>query len=433
MKCPRCGSEKKHSKNGFTPAGSRRLKCKSCDYQWALTVDDTDIIDWVKINLEEHGEGYVRVAYTAFVTDLGPVCTPEEYLELLRTVLYSDQERKRPIESHEVKTITDALDFHQVDTSKFDITKASVTTWGSEANPNKRVKLDFDRKKSPTPEEFAEEFRKAVEEFTPPMMPLISRPSGVYLLEMNIPDAHFGQLSWREETGKGDWDVKIAAEAYLSTVSRMLDWARSRPVEKILFPIGHDFFNSDTKTNTTTAGTPMTEDTRWMKTFSLGWKLVRDAVILASQVAPVEVVCIRGNHDDQRAFYMTEILSSWFKDNPSVMVDNSPRVYKMKEYGLNLIGLTHGNNCKIEKLPSLMASDWPEEWGRTRFREWHIGHLHTDLVKEFPGCKVVVVPSIVSPSEWSIAMGMRSQRAARAFLWHKEYGRTETFDYTPLP
>jgi len=423
MGCPKCGSNRLPQNKG-TIKGEKRLLCRDCGSYWPRS---SKLNSWLSVNLLKHGEGYVRNSYSAFVTDCGSICNQEAYLAELRKIIGNI-----PGRSSEVSTVSESLDYHNIDTTRLEVNKVTVNSWGSPDNENKQVKLTLTPKKFLSSAEIAEDFRKELSTFTPPIMPSVVKPSGSYMLEMNIPDAHFGQLSWGEETGRGDWDIKIAAECYLETVARMLEWGKSRPVEKILFPIGHDFFNSDSLTNTTTSGTPMDEDTRWMKTFSAGWKLVRDAVILASSLAPVDVVCIRGNHDLQRAFYMAEVLSSWFKDHDGVTVDNSPRMYKMREYGKNLIGLTHGQGCKQDKLPGIMASDWPEEWGRTRFREWHIGHFHQDNVKEFAGCKVRTIQSIVSASEWSATMGMRSQRGADAFLWHKEYGPSENFHYSPL-
>lgn len=432
MSCPSCGSTRPLNNKGIK-GKKRRFQCRDCGHYVSFDEEEqSTVFDWIEKNLLLHGEGYIRTNYTALVTDLGPVCTPEDYLSLVRKVIQRVKRTLVPKESYEVSSISGSLDYHNVNTSDLQITKATVNSWGSPKNPNQQVKLTLTPKKVPTTQEMVDEFKRSLTEFSLPEMPVFPRPLGNYMLEMNIPDAHFGQLSWGEETGRGDWDISIARDVYLETVSRMLEWASSRPVEKILFPIGHDFFNSDTSSNTTTAGTPQTEDTRWMKTFSAGWQLVRDAILLIASRAPVDVVCIRGNHDDQRSFYMTEVLASWFRDHNGVTVDNSPRTYKIREYGLNLIGLTHGHASKIDTLPLLMANDWSEAWGRTKFREWHIGHFHQDSVREFPGCKVITIPSIVSASEWSATMGMRSQRGARAFLWHKDHGRTETFDYTPI-
>ena len=37
---------------------------------------------------------------------------------------------------------------------------------------------------------------------------------------------------------------------------------------------------------------------------------------------------------------------------------------------------THGSEEKRDSLPMLMANERKELWAETKFREWHLGHMH---------------------------------------------------------
>jgi hypothetical protein len=76
----------------------------------------------------------------------------------------------------------------------------------------------------------------------------IQRPAAAtgYMLEMNIPDAHFGKLAWGEETGDANYDTKIAdalfQEAYETLFSRT---AHIPMYDEILIIVGNDFFQTE--------------------------------------------------------------------------------------------------------------------------------------------------------------------------------------------
>lgn len=431
MKCPHCKTLRLPRFKGASLIGTR-LRCKDCNNTFHTALPHTKIVTWIQGALTVHGEGYVRDSYQAFLVDTGiENVSSETYLGYVRSIIYTRNPETWPNRSSEVKTVSNALDYHNVDTSHFSVSKVTINTWGSSENENKQVKLVM-APKVITPESMASLFEESVKNFKPPVLVRSKKVHGEMMVEANILDAHFGQLSWGEETGHGDWDIHEAGKSYMEAIERNLDWMGKDPVEKIVFPIGSDFFNSDTTQNTTNSGTPMDEDTRWMKTFSRGVELIRDAIILLGKKAPVDVVCVPGNHDLSRAFYMGKFLEAWFRTSEGVSVDVSPTRYKMREYGTTLLGMTHGHGCKPEKLPGIMATLWPQSWGRTTCREFHHGHHHQDTVREFPGCKVRGIQALARPSAWSVEGGMLSRRGSQSFKYHREAGLVETMVYSPI-
>ena len=248
------------------------------------------------------------------------------------------------------------------------------------------------------------------------------------LLEISIFDLHFGKLTWDEETGQ-NYDIKIAKELFLSCLAQLLEQSRNYEVERILFPIGNDFFNVDNKENTTTAGTPQDEDTRWKKTFTRGRQLIVEAIDTLRQIAPVDVIVVPGNHDAERSFYLGDAIECWYHSCPDVTVNNTAKVRKYYQYGNCLIGFTHGRDEKTFELPMIMATEASTMWAHTKFREWHLGEIHHKKeikwisTEEFKGTTVRFLRSITSTDAWHFQQGyVNNLRAGEGFVWDKDNG-----------
>jgi len=255
------------------------------------------------------------------------------------------------------------------------------------------------------------------------------------LYEIVIPDIHFGRLTWGEETG-ADFDIKIASRCVNSVVDKLLGYAEKYHIEKILLPLGNDFFNSDNYQETTARGTPQQEDTRWQKTFRKGREMAVSMIDKCSAVAPVDVLIIPGNHDMQRSFYLGEVLEAWYSNNQNVRIDNSAKIRKYYLFGKNLVGFAHGYSEKLQNLPMIMALEEPELWGKASYREIHTGDKHhkKDAVfyaDEGGGIVVRILRSLAPDDAWTFSKGYKSLKAAESFLWHKDNGLIAQFTATP--
>jgi hypothetical protein len=258
------------------------------------------------------------------------------------------------------------------------------------------------------------------------------------LYEIAMPDIHFGRLSWNEESGE-NYDIKIAKDSINKVLDELLTYSKLFNINKILLPIGNDFYNVDNKMNTTTAGTPQQEDTRWQKTFRKGRELLVGMIDKCSQIAPVDILIVSGNHDEQRSFYIGEVLECWYHNNQNVSIDNRARTRKYYQYGKNLIGFTHGSNEKLDKLPLLMANEEPVLWAKTKYREIHTGDKHfkkdiniTFATDEGQGMVIRILRSLAVADAWTFNKGfVGSLRAAEGFLWHPENGLIAQLTATP--
>ena len=254
-----------------------------------------------------------------------------------------------------------------------------------------------------------------------------------HLLEIALPDLQLGRLvdenATRDELNP-ELQVKIAEEA----IDRLISYSKDFPVAKILFPVGNDFFDSNTAEMMTAHGTPQSDDVRWQKTYDLGCQLLRRIIDKLMLIAPVEVLVIPGNHDEERIFYLGSWLDAWYHNSQDVTVDNRPVKRKYFDFGSNLIMLTHGYYEKTGKLDSLMAYEEPDAWARCKNREIHLGDKHhkVDMVMKTHelenGVVVRILRSLASPSVWEHDKGfVGSLKSAEAFLWHVNDGVVAQF------
>lgn len=234
---------------------------------------------------------------------------------------------------------------------------------------------------------------------------------GKVCLEISLPDTHFG---------KGD--VENLTFNYVKCVFELLEKAEKFNVERILLPIGNDGLNSEGKRKSTTAGTPQDDSIDWRESFRQYWATIVSTVKVLSSSYPVDIIIVPGNHDTERMFYIGEVIAAFFKNIPKITVENSGEYRKYYEYGNNMLLFTHGDKEKHSTLPLLMATEQPEMFARTKFREAHLGHFHKEMLNEYCGVKTRFLPSICTTDEWHKMMGYKHLRAAQAYMWNKETG-----------
>lgn len=242
------------------------------------------------------------------------------------------------------------------------------------------------------------------------------------MLEINISDLHFAKLSWAPECGE-NYDYKIARDSFFQIIDAECRRLESGLYEKVLFVWTNDFFNSDTMDNTTTSGTAQNTDIRWQKMFLAGMRMLVEAIDKLQQYAPVETFYIASNHSRTTEWYGINFLYAWFHDNPRVEVDLTCKARHYYQYGVNLIGFTHGSYEKSKNLPSLMSVEVPQLWAQTSYREFHLAHIHSERVEEKAGIVFRWLPSVTAADAWHYDSGyLGAHKRSYSFTWDKEGG-----------
>lgn len=239
-----------------------------------------------------------------------------------------------------------------------------------------------------------------------------------------IGDGHLGLHAWRQDSG-GDWDLGIAERTLFGAVDRLvaLSPAASRG---LIVNIG-DFFHADSNAGTTTKGTRVDVDTRWSKVLAVGIRLMRRMIERALEKhAEVTVINEIGNHDTHTSLVLAMCLAQFYEREPRVIIDTSPQHFHYYRFGKVLIGTHHGHMVKVDKLPGVMATDRPVDWGETLYRHWDTGHVHHVTFHEFPGCTVRTLGVMVPGDAWHWSSGYRSGREMISTIYHREFGPLTT-------
>ena len=117
-----------------------------------------------------------------------------------------------------------------------------------------------------------------------------------------------------------------------------------------------------------------------------------------------------------------------YKTEPNVIVDATDYPRKYRQYGINLIGHSHGRDEGKARIKTIMQEEAADLWGNTKIREFHLGDLHHEEVKEEGGITFRRMSALTTLDTWHIDKAYTAQRKAQAIVWSKEKGKQLTID-----
>jgi hypothetical protein len=284
---------------------------------------------------------------------------------------------------------------------------------------------------TPDPKDIAATIRDAlscVEPFR--LIPPPSATSEDLLVVYPIGDAHIGMYAWAEEAGD-DYDLKIAERLHVSAMTHLV--AKSEPAKEALIVDVGDWDHYDNiNGETTKSGNRLDMDTRYHAMIRVSLRVICTCVDLAAAKHDrVTVIIVPGNHNDMGAASKQEALAYIYRDNPRVNIIAKAGKFFYYEFGSVLIGSTHGDNGKPEKLAGVMSVDMPEAWGRTRFRYWYTGHVHHKSQQECMGTMWETFRTLAPTDAWARGAGYRGGREMQSILHHKKHGEVGRHTFNP--
>jgi len=280
-----------------------------------------------------------------------------------------------------------------------------------------------------------EELQKKASGWAPKYPPVKSKASATgNLAEFSLVDHHFGALIWGKETRGPDWDLKLSEAAWKTAAEKLILRTSHLALDESVVVLGNDQQNADNRQGSTEKGTPQTMDGRYQKVFSVSRNCSIWFIEHLREISrKVTVVIVPGNHDPLSAWYLGDSLTAWFRNCPEVEVDNRPTNRKYRQHGNVMLMWTHGNYGKLEDYGSVMASEEPQMWGNTSWREAHTGDKHQRRLLELKGASVRILPSLRPPDAWSSENHfIGSIRAAEAYVWNSNEGLISTATYSIL-
>lgn len=251
------------------------------------------------------------------------------------------------------------------------------------------------------------------------VQPLIIKKVSGNTLVIGTFDMHLGKLAWHRETGE-NYDISIAAKRFLSAVKDIVNKANNVGIDKIIFPIGNDFFQFDDDESKTTKKTQVDSDVRWQKLFIRGVALLRAAIDYCMLFADVDVIWVPGNHDFKTSFYAFETLRGYYNNVDKVNIDENIQTRTYRLVGVNLLGFTHGDKEKQNRLYTLMSNEVPELWGKSKYREWIVGHYHKGMLTEDNGVVIRILGSLTGTDAWHYQKGfVGAVKAAQGLIFNE--------------
>ena len=272
--------------------------------------------------------------------------------------------------------------------------------------------------------------KAALEGYAPaPLIPPPDFTNDDLLTVYPIADLHLGMFSWAKETG-ADYDLKIAADLLRASMDSLV--ARSANSRSaVVLDLG-DYFHSDNSRNQTSrSGNPLDVDSRYAKVIQLGFELVIQCIELALQKHDfVEYRKTPGNHDEETSLMLAVAVAAHFRANDRVTVDTSPSRFYMRQHGACMITATHGDMLKMGDMAGFVAANWPEAWGKTRFRYGYTGHVHNEkslAVNTLRGLRAESFNTLAAKDAWHAGEGYQSPRNMVSITLHKDRGEVDRF------
>jgi hypothetical protein len=427
QKCKWCGSTNtarkgnRKSETDNETIIAYRFLCKDCGKRFSIKPSSLNEQEKHQFKYEERSDGNATVSSESFKSRAG----------------------------EKVKVLDEFLDICQVDLDTWEVDKYVLNAWdvtmgddnGASTYTNYQIKVWLKRKSEIFDQKkFTKELIEDIKNNYAPNVQKIHHNEGNNLFVPNIYDVHLGRLCWHEETGQ-NYDVKIAENIVRQTLHNLFKHANGININRILFPVGNDFLNYDYAEPypMTTNQTPQESDVRWQKMFRIGRNILYEMIDWMYQnIAPVDVVAIPGNHEEQSLFFLAEVLSAKYLRNKNVTVDNRPINRKYYQYGSNLLGFAHGKDEKDVELHNLMSLEAPKLWAETKYRYYYLGHNHHEKSlksktskavinqeADYKGVLISYLPSVAHIDKYEHKKGYEgSVRGARAMVHHKEKGRT---------
>lgn len=381
---------------------------------------------------------YSRMAKQEYLQNKETDKQTEKVSTVIKRKKQTETEIDISLNSYDITDVAGLITYASIDTDIWECYSQKVNRWGNANNPNYQIDAKFrlKNKQQITPEQYAQRF----EELLVKQKEFHKEKTFDYLdtgnlAELAFFDFHYGLYTSLEETGRY-YDIQ-EANKLLNDCTDYFIYKTKNKVDKYLIPLGNDFFNSDTINNTTTKGTPQTENLRWQDTFMSAEELIITQINKLSKYAPVKILIIPGNHDMQRIFYLGRFLKAWYRDSRNVFVEAGAKTRKYERWGNTLIGYTHGNEEVKGSLPLLMIQEKPVDFAETKFREWHVGHLHHTEEKNYRvtyethGIKHILFPSMIPVSDFIYRKGYLSVEEAFCNIYNYEHGKTEIHLFHP--
>lgn len=318
----------------------------------------------------------------------------------------------------------DVIKDHNIDTNNY-----KLSSFWSKATPNGWLVSALFSKLSQK-EQFSTEFTEFLKTYTPPAHTItITNTSSPKLVNgcliLNQQDLHANKYDIEGDNSITDRFDRII-EVYKNTIIKAKTTSK---LEKIMYIIGSDCFNSEFN-NMTTKGTPQQNILPYHVSFQAICDFQTKIIdILLANSNDVEVIYMPGNHDHFVGFHMVSWLKAFYRKQSNLTIDITTDFTKYRQYSNTAMCFNHGD---VQK-PATLAQNFPVEfkygWATSDHYAIFTGDKHHELVKSMGAIKFYQLPSLSrSKSSWDSKQGYSTTPAEMiSFLITEKKGITSVF------
>lgn len=281
--------------------------------------------------------------------------------------------------------------------------------------------------------------------------------SGEHLLVIDLADVHFLKLCVKTETGY-EYNREVATHRVVEGTKALLRTAKSHGIGRVLFVLGNDILHVDGPRSSTTSGTYQDTEGTVFQGFTDAGAALELAITEASKVADVDLIHCMSNHDWLLGWALSQVVAARLTGrNPRVHAtayNLSEAHRKYYRFERNLIGLSHGDGAKEEKLYGVMVKEAREHISECLNLYWYLHHVHHKVrnirgedkpylrEKDHNGMTVHVsgepriegdhlnieyVRSPSAPDGWHDRNGFVNRQAVECFIHHPTIGQRARF------
>ncbi len=238
----------------------------------------------------------------------------------------------------------------------------------------------------------------------------------------NIGDGHLGMISYEHEVGH-NFDLKIAKRDLMIAMKTLID--REPQCERCVIQDMGDMTHYDNNDGVTAAsGHALNYDTRYSKMIDIYGDVMKFIIEYAARKFKyVDVIINQGNHSRVNDHAAQKFLSMMYAKTPRIQILDNQSVFIPYRMGNTFVMTHHSDKCKPKNLAQVMATDFAEDWGESRYRYIDIGHVHHNMiVKEHPGVSVESFNQLATMDKYAHDGGWRSRSCLTVVRRSKTYG-----------
>ena len=196
------------------------------------------------------------------------------------------------------------------------------------------------------------------------------------------------------------WGISFL-DQYEQVLQDILELIYSRHWDRIVIPVGQDFFHNDSIVNPVTTKGTVVDKVDMIRAVKEGRKFITAIIDAAlANANRANVFYSPGNHDRSVSWMFMQVLLERYGAD---IVDDSMEYRKVFTYGKNSIMVTHGDSkqATAKNLAHIFPISYPEEFAQATIREIHAGHLHHEGEADIYGIMVRRLSTKTTVDDWS--------------------------------